>query len=63
MLTTKEKQYYASLERKWRQHQVTVKRRLEKYLRRFYGKRCTDFQEECPLCQQWAAFDRLFNDQ
>lgn len=33
------------------------------YLKQNWGERCESFDEHCPLCQAWRAFDVLFGEQ
>lgn len=32
------------------------------YITRLWGPRCSDYEPECPCCEQWKAHDELFGD-
>lgn len=34
-------------------------KRLKKSVRKDYGKRCEDFNLNCPVCQRWLMIDLL----
>lgn len=32
------------------------------YINRLWGRRCSDYEPECPSCREWAMHDWMFND-
>ena len=34
----------------------------EDLLRKFWGERCPDFYNDCPLCQKWKQLDSLLEN-
>lgn len=32
---------------------------LKKWLIKNYGKRCSDYEKECVVCNKWKLFDKL----
>ena len=39
-----------------------AKEATEKYITQAYGKRCKVMTFDCPCCEMWMMFDRLFGD-
>lgn len=33
------------------------------YTRKLFGNRCYEFQEGCPVCEQWKLHDEMFAQQ
>lgn len=36
-----------------------ILRKLRKFLTKNYGKRCEDFDRDCPCCRVWVRYDLL----
>lgn len=36
-----------------------LKIRLKKWIQRYWGKRCPDYESSCMCCNAWASFDSL----
>lgn len=36
-----------------------MKKQLEKWIRKNYGKRCTEFEATCANCRAWTCYDFL----
>ncbi len=32
---------------------------LKKWIIKYYGKRCPDYEEDCPCCEAWKHYDWL----
>jgi len=43
-------------------NQKDLKKEVAKWLTRWYGEQCDDFDEECIICQKWKLFDTLFKE-
>ena len=37
-----------------------VKKAMYKWIEKFWGKRCKEYQEGCGTCEAWKAYDFLF---
>ncbi|MFA5247397.1 MAG: hypothetical protein WC408_05910 [Candidatus Micrarchaeia archaeon] len=35
---------------------------LEEKIEKLYGERCKDFEENCPCCQAWDAYDNILHE-
>ena len=61
------KDFYLWSEHGWwlKQLTKTIESEKEKYLKGFiklgYGKRCKEYEEGCPTCDEWKLFDEYIN--
>ena len=39
-----------------------LKKKVERWIIKEYGNRCSAYSFCCPCCEIWIAFDRLFNN-
>jgi hypothetical protein len=49
-------------EREWRSARLKMKRKVEAYIKKYYGERCGAYEPGCALCHAWICFDYLFTD-
>ena len=33
---------------------------MKRWITKFWGKRCPDFEKDCGCCKAWKAYDYLF---
>ena len=41
---------------------MNMKKSMKKWIEKFWGKRCKEFEENCPVCKAWLCYDYLFGE-
>jgi len=41
---------------------MNMKKAMKEWIEKFWGKRCKEFEENCPVCKAWLCFDYLFGE-
>lgn len=49
-------------EKRWSELSTSLRWRGEHFVTAFFGERCEEREDGCPICQRWAALDALLEN-
>lgn len=41
---------------------LIIKEKVKAWMENYWGERCSDYEENCPICKAWKYYDYIFKD-
>ncbi len=60
-ITGKDEEYWECEECSGFKDDMILKEKVRKWIENYWGTRCPDYEESCPLCKAWKYFDYIFD--